>query len=67
MINTENSMNFIKAIKPEGLRKLMVQKNINDGIIYSYQIIFDGKFWYAWFNEKIDKVLEDSANGTINS
>lgn len=47
---------FIKARNPEGLRRLMFERNIKDGKQYIYQnpqYVVDKKtgvgWWYAWF------------------
>jgi len=45
-----NIPHFISARSPEGLRRLMLRTNVKHGLIFDYyQIIFDGKKWFAWY------------------
>lgn len=41
--------NFLKASSPESLRLLCLKNNAKTGKYHKYEIIFDGKFWFAWF------------------
>ena len=40
---------FIKAKTAQGLERAMLINNLRDGYFYQYDIMFDGKDWYAWF------------------
>lgn len=40
---------FVKARTPEALVKEQIKNNMKFGITFVYDIIFDGKIWYAWF------------------
>jgi len=68
--------NYLKARSPQGLRRLMFQKNLKDGKQYNY---FSVEFvnapkdphWVAWFYEditdnftgKIKEILGEVENG----
>jgi hypothetical protein len=41
--------NYIRSNSPDGLRMLCMKNNAKSGKFYKYDIIFDGKFWYAWY------------------
>lgn len=41
--------NYLRAVDVDSLRLLCMKNNANTGRFHTYQIIFDGKFWYAWF------------------
>jgi hypothetical protein len=45
--------NFLKASDPNGLRFLCMKNNASTGKFHEYQIIFDGKFWYAWYYSEV--------------
>ena len=55
-----NIPHFIKARSPKGLRLSMLRNNVKWGLIFNYyQIIWDGKNWYAWFQLDAVDALED--------
>lgn len=69
------SMQYIQAIKrhikastPKGLERAMLRNNVSKNTWFDYQIIFDGKEWFAWYlDDKNDpmqaaKELNDIAN-----
>lgn len=62
MSNEQTLPNFIKARSAKALRVLMSKNNdrLNMSFI-PYQIILDGKVWYAWYNEPIWK--QEELNG----
>lgn len=44
----------------------MLINNLRNGTWYDYQIIFDGKEWYAWFLKEqnaFEALKEDVKNG----
>jgi hypothetical protein len=48
-----NIPHYLKAGSPEGLRLAMLNNNMLRGKEYDYyQIIYDGKSWFAWFYER---------------
>lgn len=55
-----NIPHFLKAGSPEGLRRLMLRNNMRWGMIFNYyQIIFDGKNWFAWYQLDAVDALSD--------
>ena len=55
-----NIPHFIKARSPKGLRRLMLRNNVKYKLIFNYyQIVFDGKDWYAWFQLDAADALEE--------
>ena len=56
----DNIPHFISARSPKGLRRLMLANNVKHGLIFNYyQIIFDGKRWYAWFQMNAAEALQE--------
>lgn len=47
--NSQRSPSFLKATSPQGLVRLMLSNNIKLGMQFDYQIVHDGKSWFAWF------------------
>lgn len=45
---------FLKAASPNGLVRLMLQNNLKRHTQFEYQIIHDGKSWFAWYYFKQD-------------
>ena len=58
-----NIPHYLKARSPEGLRRAMLKNNVKWGMIFNYyQIIFDGKDWWAWFQLDAVESLQDELN-----
>lgn len=55
----QTSLNYIKAKTPEGLRMLCMKNSISRGYYFKYNVIFDGKNWFAWYEEDVAQQLED--------
>lgn len=48
-----NIPHFVKAGSPEGLRLAMLKNNTTRNVEFQYyQIVFDGKSWFAWYYDK---------------
>ena len=47
--NSQRSPSFLKATSPQGLVRLMLSNNLKLGMQFDYQIVHDGKSWFAWF------------------
>lgn len=55
---------FLKAQSAKGLERLMLRNNLKRKAWHQYQIVFDGKSWFAWyyadlsgtFNKEIEEV-----------
>ena len=47
--NSKRAPQFIKAASPSGLVRLMLSNNIKLGMQFDYQIVHDGKSWFAWY------------------
>ena len=48
-----NIPHYVKAGSPEGLRLAMLKNNMTRNIEFQYyQIVFDGKSWFAWYYDK---------------
>lgn len=64
--------NYVKAKSPEGLKTLCMQNSIGKDRYFKYQIVFDGKFWFAWYEEDASDSLSaeikarEILDGTIN-
>jgi hypothetical protein len=52
----------LKAASPKQLERLMLKNNLQRKCWHRYQIIFDGKAWFAWF----DVDLSGAYNQEIN-
>lgn len=59
---------FLKARSPEGLRRLMLERNLKDGKQYNYFSIQQSNgYWFAWFyvdltdnfTGKIEKIITE--------
>lgn len=48
---------FIKAKTAEGIVVEQVKNNIKTGANHKYEILFDGKFWYAFFNASVKDLV----------
>lgn len=54
---------FLKAKKPEQLIALMHKNNAKRGKEFQYQIVHDGKDWFAWYYQNlIDDLKTASRN-----
>ena len=52
--NKSTLPNFIKARSAKALRVDMIKNNVRLKMSYvDYQVIHDGKHWYAWYKEPI--------------
>jgi hypothetical protein len=40
---------FVKSTTAKGLERLMLENNLKRSTWHDYQIVFDGKLWFAWF------------------
>jgi hypothetical protein len=66
----DNIPHFLRAKTPEALRKAMLRNNVKWGLIFDYyQIVFDGKNWFAWYQMNAvesmqDELKEMEARGT---
>lgn len=55
---------FLMANTPKGLEQAMLKNNLKRQRYHEYQIVFDGRKWYAWyhvdlsgaFNQEIEEV-----------
>ena len=65
-VNIRRVPNFIRASSPFGLRRLCLKKNLMDNMEHDYEIVHDGKHWYAWFIEEAEIKLQ-TKNGTLSA
>ena len=65
-VNIRRVPNFIRAASPLGLRRLCLKKNLMDNIEHDYEIVHDGKHWYAWFREEAEIKLKEK-NGSLTA
>lgn len=67
--NSKRSPSFLKAASPQGLVRLMLSNNIKLGMQFDYQIVHDGKSWFAWFYIIQDQkeALSEALNGDLQS
>jgi hypothetical protein len=47
--NSNRSPSFVKAASPSGLVRQMLSNNVKFAMQFDYQIVHDGKTWFAWF------------------
>lgn len=47
--NSQRIPDFIKATSPQGLVRLMLENNLKRSTQFEYQIVHDGKSWFAWY------------------
>lgn len=51
--NSFNIPHYLKAESPQGLRLAMLRLNMSSGKEFDYyQIVFDGKSWFAWYYDE---------------
>lgn len=57
---------FLRTKSVKGLERAMLMNNIKRKSWHQYQIIFDGTYWYAWYqvdlNGSYNQELEDISN-----
>lgn len=59
---------FLKSKTPKGLERAMLQNNLLRRSWHNYQIVFDGKEWFAWYyvdlsgsyNQEINEVTKET-------
>jgi hypothetical protein len=49
---------YVKAKTAEGLKRLCADNSIKKDRYFKYQILFDGKFWFAWYEEDATDSLQ---------
>jgi hypothetical protein len=60
---------FVKARTPKGLEREMLRNNVRKNSYHDYQIVWDGKEWFAWYlDDKNDPMkaveeLNDASEG----
>lgn len=57
---------YVKAKTPEGLKLAMIKNNVDTNSYYSYSIIFDGSFWFAWFDFDASKIIEQETQKALS-
>lgn len=50
--------NFIRAKTPSALKQLCADNSIKKDRYFKYQIVFDGSFWFAWYEEDATDSLQ---------
>ncbi len=60
--NSQRVPSFIKAASPSGLVRLMLLNNVKRGMQFEYQIVHDGKSWFAWYY-----ILQDQKEALSNA
>jgi hypothetical protein len=63
---------FVKAKTPKGLERAMLQNNMARKSWHNYQIVFDGKEWFAWYYVDLsgsynEEIKELDGTSQINS
>lgn len=58
---------YLKASSPDELIRLQLQNNLAHSITFKYDIIFDGKSWYAWYLADATNMVKDSAVEQMNA
>jgi len=46
---------FLRASTPRGLERAMLNNNIKRKSWHNYQIVFDGKNWFAWYHADLSE------------
>jgi len=57
---------YLKAKSPEGLKSLMLTNNVKRSAYHSYDIMFVGGFWYAWFEASSEDFIKEQV-GTLGT
>jgi len=52
--NSGTIQRFIKAKSPKRLEVLMMLNNTKRQSYHKYQIVFDGKEWFAWYEVSLE-------------
>lgn len=60
--NSSRAPNFLKAASPQGLVRLMLSNNVKLGMQFNYQIVHDGKSWFAWYY-----IIQDNKEALANA
>lgn len=71
MSDSLTSPRFLVANTPKGLEAAMLKNNVKRQRYHRYQIVFDGRKWFAWYdvdlsgsyNQEINEIASDSAGG----
>lgn len=58
---------FLKAASPKQLERLMLQNNLKRRAWHNYQIVFDGKAWYAWYYVDLSGSMNQEINEIENT
>lgn len=53
--------NFLSAETPDLLVEAQLENNFKFGLKFKYDVLFDGKKWYAWFEQKVDREVVNDA------
>ena len=62
------SRDFIRALTPEELRARMLSIQFQLGGELAFDIIFDGKEWFAWFYRDFrDVLIREAVDGNVQS
>lgn len=54
----QTSLNYIRAKTPEGLKQLCLQNSVSRGYYFRYSVVYDGKNWFAWYEEDASEQIE---------
>ena len=57
---------FLKSEDPEKLTDMMLANNIKTRCYHDYRIVFDGKFWFAWFEMDLNDLINEKMNDVRN-
>lgn len=49
MVDSLSTFRFLSASTPKGLERQMLKNNLARRAWHNYQIVFDGRKWYAWY------------------
>ena len=60
--NSRRIPSYVKAASPSGLVRQMYLNNLKYSTQFEYQIVHDGKAWFAWFY-----LLQDSKEALSNA
>lgn len=71
MSDSLNTPRFLVANTPKGLEQAMLKNNLKRKRYHRYQIVFDGRKWFAWYevdlsgsyNQEIEEISSAAADG----
>jgi hypothetical protein len=55
----QTTLNYVRAKTPEALKAKCLANSVTKGFYYKYNVVHDGKEWFAWYEEDASEILID--------